>query len=183
MVGGRDAKIDGFNRAINAFRPIGSLIKPVVFLSAIESGMHMASVIEDSPITITPEFGEPWSPKNFDGEHRGELPLVRALGQSLNLATVRLGEVIGLVKIQQRYAELIHKPAKNKYHSFLLGAEALAPLEVLELYNNFASGGFQTPPKAVIAAVDSSNQLIDQRPFNIKNSIEFDAVNAINRGL
>ena len=56
MVGGRDAKVDGFNRAINAFRPIGSLIKPVVFLSAIESGMHLASVIEDSPITITPRF-------------------------------------------------------------------------------------------------------------------------------
>ena len=183
LVGGRDAKVDGFNRAINAFRPIGSLIKPVVFLSAIESGIHLASVIEDSPITITPKFGEPWSPKNFDGEHRGELPLVRALGQSLNLATVRLGEEIGLIKIQQRYAELMNKPAKNKYHSFLLGAEALAPIEVLELYNNFASGGFQTPPKAVIAAVDSSNQLIDQRPFNIKNSIEFDAVNAINRGL
>ena len=91
--------------------------------------------------------------------------------QSLNLATVRLGEEIGLIKIQQRYSELMNKPAKNKYHSFLLGAEALAPIEALELYNNFASGGFQTPPKAVIAAVDSSNQLIDQRPFNIKNSI------------
>ena len=183
MVGGRNAKADGFNRALNAIRPIGSLIKPVVFLAALESGKHLASLIDDSPITITPKFGEPWSPKNFDDEYRGKIPLFRALSQSLNLATVQLGEEIGLEKVLQRYSELINQKPKNVFHSFYLGAEELSPISVLELYNNFASGGFQTPPKAVIAAVDSANQILDQRPFNIRKSIDYKHVTAINKAL
>jgi len=183
MVGGRNAKIDGFNRALNAIRPIGSLIKPVIFLTAIESDRHLASLIDDSPITITPRFGEPWSPKNFDDKYRGEIPLFRALSQSLNLATVQLGEKIGLEKVLRRYSELINKKPKNTFPSFYLGAEELSPISVLELYNNFASGGFQTPPKAVIAAVDSANQILDQRPFNIRKSIDYQHVTAINGAL
>lgn len=183
MVGGRNSKIDGFNRALNALRPVGSLIKPVVFLTAIESDKHLASMVDDSPLTITPEFGEPWSPKNFDDEYRGEIPLFRALSQSLNLATVHLGEDVGLSRVLQRYSELTNKSPKNVFHSFYLGAEELSPVTVLELYNNFASGGFQTPPKAVIAAVDSSNRFLDQRPFNIRKSIDFEHVTAMNRAL
>ncbi len=183
MVGGRNAKIDGFNRALNAIRPIGSLIKPVVFLTAIESDKHLASLVDDSPITITPRFGEPWSPKNFDGKHRGKVPLFRALSQSLNLATVQLGEEIGLEKVLRRYSELINQKPKNTFHSFYLGAEEMSPLDVLDLYNNFASGGFRTPPKAVIAAVDSTNQILDQRPFDISKSIDYEHVRAINQAL
>ena len=183
MVGGRNAKIDGFNRAINAKRPIGSLIKPVIYLAALESGKHLASIILDVPITITPKFGDSWSPKNFDGKSRGPVPLVRALAQSLNLATVNLGQEIGLEPILRRYSQLSNRPPKNTYPSFFLGAEALSPVVILELFNNFASGGFHTPPKTVIAAVDANNRLIDQRPFKIKKSIDFEHVAAINHAL
>jgi len=183
LVGGRKGRVDGFNRALNAQRPVGSLIKPVVYLTAIESGMHLASPVTDEPITLRPKFGESWSPKNFDGEYRGELPLIRALAESLNLATVRVGMEVGLDLIQQRFANLVgHKPA-NPYPSFLLGAESLAPIKVLELYGNFASGGFRTPPKAVIAVLDETGRPITHHPFTLQQTIEPHHTATLNRAL
>lgn len=183
MVGGRQGRVDGFNRALSAERPVGSLIKPVVYLAALEQGLHLASTVKDEPITITPRFGEPWSPKNFDGKHRGELPMVAALAQSLNLATVHLGETVGLPNVHKRFAELTQRPAKNRYPSFLLGAESLSPVKMLELYGNFASGGFRTQPKAVIAVLDENGAPVSHHPFNLEQTIAPEHADAINRAL
>ncbi len=183
LIGGRKGRVDGFNRALNAHRPIGSLVKPVVYLTALESGLHLASLVKDEPITIQPEHGEPWSPKNFDGESRGELPLVRALAESLNLATVNLGTTVGLDLIQRRFANLVGHPPQNRYPSFLLGAESLSPLQMLELYGNFASGGFRTPPKTVIAVLDSKGEPLSHHPFELTQTIEPHNAGAINRAL
>ena len=183
LVGGRKGRVDGFNRALAARRPVGSLIKPVVYLAALESGLHLASLIKDEPITLQPKFGKAWSPKNFDGKYRGELPLVRALAQSLNLATVHLGTQIGLATIQQRFEQLVGRSVENPYPSFLLGAESLTPIEMLELYGNFASGGFRTEPKAVIAVLDENNEPVSHHPFELTQTIELKHVAAINRAL
>ena len=183
MVGGRKGRVDGFNRALNAERPVGSLIKPVVYLTALESGLHLASLIEDKPITIAPEYGDSWTPKNFDNKYRGELPLVRALAQSLNLATVNLGMQIGLPRIQQRYADLTGARPNNRYPSLLLGAETMSPIKILELYGNFASGGFHTPPKAVIAVLDEQGAPVTHHPFTLEQSIEPEHISSINRAL
>ncbi len=183
MVGGRKGRVDGFNRAINASRPVGSLIKPVVYLSALESGMHLGSIVQDEPVTIEPRFGEPWTPKNFDEAYRGELPMVRALAESLNLATVNIGMTVGLELIQQRFQSLVGRPANNPYPSFLLGAESLSPLKTLELYGNFASGGFRTPPKAVIAVLDSAGRPISQHPFHLEQTIDGRHAATLNRAL
>lgn len=183
LVGGRKGRVDGFNRALNAERPVGSLLKPVVYLSAVESGMHLAQTIVDEPIELTPEHGETWQPKNFDGEFRGELPLVRALAQSLNLTTVHLGLQLGLSTIQDRFAKLTNQTPKNRYPSLLLGAESLAPIKVLELYGNFASGGFRTPPKAVIAVLDSEGRALTHRPFELEQTIAPEHAATINRAL
>ncbi|MEM7099441.1 MAG: penicillin-binding protein 1B [Pseudomonadota bacterium] len=183
LVGGRKGRVDGFNRALSAQRSVGSLIKPVVFLSALENGLHLASIVPDEPITITPDNGQPWTPKNFDGQYRGELPLVRALAQSLNLATVHLGTQIGLETIQDRFEHLIGRPAQNPYPSFLLGAESLAPIEMLRLYGNFASGGFRTEPKAVIAVLNDRGEPLSHHPFELEQTVSLENVAAINRAL
>ncbi|NOX52782.1 MAG: penicillin-binding protein 1B [Gammaproteobacteria bacterium] len=183
LVGGRKGRVDGFNRALNAQRPVGSLIKPIIFLTAIESGMTLADLIVDEPITIQPQHGEPWSPKNFDNKYRGELPLIRALAESLNLATVNLGTQVGLPTIQARFKSFVgHKP-NNRYPSFFLGAESLAPIKMLELYGNFASGGFRTPPKAVIAVLDEFGTPITHHPFELQQTIQSDHAATINRAL
>ncbi|MEM9622255.1 MAG: penicillin-binding protein 1B [Pseudomonadota bacterium] len=188
LVGGRKGRVDGFNRALSARRPVGSLIKPVIYLSALEAGMHLASPIEDSAVTIQAKLGqsqsgEAWTPKNFDGAEHGSLPLVRALAESLNLATVNLGMKIGLEQIQQRFANLVGREPANRYPSFLLGAESLSPVEMLEFYGNFASGGFRTVPKAVIAVLDEQGKPVSHHPFALQQTIQADDVGAINRAL
>ncbi|MGK0220927.1 MAG: penicillin-binding protein 1B [Limisphaerales bacterium] len=183
LVGGRKGRVDGFNRALNAERPVGSLIKPVVFLAAIETGMNLAQTIVDEPITLQPEYGEPWSPKNFDGKFRGELPLIRALAESLNLATVHLGQQVGLELIQSRFATLTNRQPTNPYPSFMLGAESMSPIKMLELYGNFASGGFRSDPKAVVAVLDEAGRPISHHPFEITQTIQSKDVAALNRAL
>ena len=183
LVGGRKGRVDGFNRALNAQRPVGSLIKPVVFLAAIETGMNLAQTIVDEPITLQPKYGEPWSPKNFDGKFRGELPLIRALAESLNLATVHLGQQVGLELIQSRFATLTNRQPTNPYPSFMLGAESLSPIKILELYGNFASGGFRSDPKAVVAVLDEDGRPISHHPFEITQTIQSEDVATLNRAL
>ncbi len=183
LVGGRQGRIDGFNRALNAERPVGSLIKPVVYLTAIERGMSLADSVVDEPMTLTPQFGESWSPKNFDGKFYGELPLFRALAQSLNLATVQLGMSIGLEQIQSRLANLTAREPKNPYPSLLLGAEPLSPLKMLELYGNFASGGFRTHPKAVIAVLNPEGRPVSHHPFELEQTIAPDHAATLARAL
>lgn len=183
LVGSRQGRVDGFNRALNAQRPVGSLIKPVVYLSAIEEGMSLTDTVVDEPVTLTPEFGDAWSPKNFDGAHHGELPMYRALAQSLNLATVHLGMQIGLPKIQARLEHLTARAPNNPYPSLLLGAEALTPLKMLELYGNFASGGFRTRPKAIIAVLDPTGHPITHHPFDLEQTIELEHAGTLARAL
>ena len=106
-----------------------------------------------------------------------------ALAESLNLATVHVGTEIGLSGIQGRFASLTGRAPVNRYPSLLLGAEAMTPLEMLELYGNFASGGFRTPPKAVIAVLDETGRPLTHRPFELFQSIDPASVAALNRAL
>ncbi len=86
----------GFNRALDAKRQVGSLLKPVIYLSAIQSNRYnWASPIEDSQISIQSE-GKNWTPKNYSGGEHGIVPMMTALVNSYNLSAVRLGQEFGL---------------------------------------------------------------------------------------
>jgi penicillin-binding protein 1B len=162
VAGGRIAGFDGFNRALDASRPIGSLIKPVIYLKALESGYHLASMVDDAPITR--RIGnQTWSPRNYDKRIHGPVPIVRALGDSLNLATVRLGLDLGVEAIADRVEDLSGHRVTNRYPSLLLGAETLTPLEVAALFGTIANSGFRAQPKAVITVTDANGQALSQR--------------------
>ncbi|MEZ5559538.1 MAG: penicillin-binding protein 1B [Pseudomonadales bacterium] len=182
LAGGRTTGFDGLNRVLNARRPVGSLIKPVIYLTALERGYHMASPLEDSPVSV--RVGErEWTPRNFDGELHGTVPLVRALGDSLNLATVHLGMTLGVDTVAARLSALTGRAPDNRYPSLLLGAENMTPLEVAGLYGIFASGGFQMPPKAVIAVLDEQGAPVSQHPFALEQRIEAHVAETLGRGL
>ena len=100
VVGGREVGTDGFNRALDARRPIGSLVKPAVYLTALETGRYnAATLIEDAPIELKLSDGSVWAPQNFEHQVYGTVPMARALAESMNLATVRLGLDLGLPKV------------------------------------------------------------------------------------
>ncbi len=182
IAGGRTAGFDGFNRALDARRPIGSLIKPVVYLTALEHGYHLASVLQDTPVSLN-QGGHTWRPSNFDHEAHGPVPLIRGLGDSMNLATVNLGLALGVDTVAARFGTLTGTPPSNDYPSLLLGAEAMSPLDVTALYGTFASGGFHMQPKAVIAVLDENGQPISRYPLNPDQRIDPAHARVLNQAL
>jgi penicillin-binding protein 1B len=182
IVGGRSG--DGFNRALDARRPIGSLIKPAIYLTALESGRYtLASVIDDSPIDVKLDNGDVWSPHDYDGEPRGEVPLIRALAESLNLATVRLGLDVGLEPIAKSLGRLGLAQKPKLYPSMLLGALALTPLEVAQIYNTLANGGFRVPLRAVRDVLGEDGQVLQRYSMQIEQAADPAAVYALNHAL
>ncbi len=103
MVGGKRTGYDGFNRELNFSRQIGSLVKPAVYLTAFAhpEQYNLATTLEDKPLTFKGCEGSAWTPRNYDRQYRGEVPLYIALAQSLNVPTVSLGMKLGLDKCQR----------------------------------------------------------------------------------
>ena len=89
---GSGSAFTGFNRAVDAKRQVGSLLKPVIYMTALESGRYnLASSIDDSPITVNLGDGSKWNPKNYSNRDHGYVPLTTALANSYNHSAVRLG--------------------------------------------------------------------------------------------
>jgi len=184
IVGGRRASFDGFNRALDMQRPIGSLAKPLVYLAAFESGRYTpASIVDDAPIELKLPNGQVWKPNNFDRKVRGPVPLVRALTQSLNLPTVRLGMDVGLDKVAKTYVQLGLDEAPAAYPSMLLGAANLNPLQVAQMYNTLANGGFRSPLRAVRAVIDEHGKPLKAPELEVQVAAPADAVYALDRML
>lgn len=184
LVGSREVATDGFNRALDAKRPVGSLMKPFVYLAALQSGDYtLASSVEDAPIDLVLENGQTWSPQNFSFESHGDVPLLQALAASYNQATVQLGLATGvdaLVEILDSFGLQERPPA---YPSLLLGSLDLAPFDVASLYNTLANDGFRTPLTAVRSVIDSTGQPLTRTALEVDQVADLNAVHQLNRGL
>ena len=155
VVGGRDFGTDGFNRALDARRPIGSLVKPAVYLTAIETTKYnAATLIEDAPIELKLPDGSVWAPQNFEHEVYGQVPMARALADSMNLATIKLGLSLGLPKVVATLQSLGFEGTPALNPSLLLGTVEMTPLEVVQIYTALANGGFRARLRSVHAVLD-----------------------------
>jgi len=184
LVGGRRVGYNGFDRALDAVRPMGSLVKPFVYLAALESGRYTAaSIIQDEPIDVKLRNGTHWRPTNFTREVYGPVPVVRALAESLNLATVGLGLDVGLPNVTrtlQRFG-LTRKPVEVP--AMLLGSVSVTPIEAAQLYGGLANGGFRTPLRAVRAVISADGKPLRAFPLQVSQVAEPDAVYQVNRML
>jgi penicillin-binding protein 1B len=151
LVGDRDPSYAGFNRALEARRPIGSLVKPAVYLTALShpERYHVLTPLNDTPLKLKNRQGALWIPHNYNRAAHGTIPMYRALAQSYNLATVRLGMDMGIARVSQTLKELGVEGAIPTYPAMLLGAIDLSPFEVAQMYQTLASGGFYTPLRAI----------------------------------
>lgn len=174
----------GFNRAIDAKRQVGSLLKPIIYLSALESGRYTwASRIEDSPISIPTDGNKTWTPKNYSGSGYGYVPMAQALANSYNLSAVRLGQEFGLATFSNNLTKFGVASKIPNYPSIFLGAVDMSPMEVLSIYGNFATGGFKYPNKAIRSVVDSSGRLLDRYSLNVQQTIDPSSAYLLNYGL
>ena len=184
LAGGRNAGFDGFNRALDARRPVGSLIKPLVYLAALESGDYsLASTLDDEPIDVPLSNGDVWSPDNFSDESHGPVPMVRALADSYNQATVRLGLEVGVDKVAALFERLGLTAEPPAYPSLLLGAVELSPFEIAQLYNSLANGGDRMPLKAVRSVTDADGELLNRYPLELLPAADADAIHQLNQAL
>jgi penicillin-binding protein 1B len=184
IVGGRRASFDGFNRALDARRPIGSLAKPMVYLAALETAEYSpVSYLADVPVELKLPNGDLWRPANFTREINGPVPMVRALTQSLNLATVNLGLEVGLDRVAETYVQLGLEEEPKAYPSMLLGAANLSPFDVAQMYNTLANGGFRSPLRAVRAVVDEQNKPLKAPQLEVEQVANPEAVYTLDRML
>ena len=182
IVGGRNVAYDGFNRALDARRQFGSLVKPFVYLTALQTGRYnAATIIQDAPVQIKLANGELWRPENFTKQTYGPVPLVRALAESLNQATVALGMDVGLPQIAATLQHFGLERPVPQVPSMLLGAVEVTPLEVAQLYNGLANGGFRNPLRAVRAVINENGKAVKAFPLQVTPVAPPDAVYAVDR--
>nr|WP_238481259.1 penicillin-binding protein 1B [Dyella telluris] len=161
IVGSKVPGDQGFNRALDARRQIGSLVKPLVYLVALTNPgrWNLASPVEDSPISLRQPDGSYWTPKNDEGDVHGSVPMVDALVHSWNLATINLGMNIGVSRIKA-FLESFGLTDVNASPSLLIGAVDMAPLQAAQLYQYIAADGHALPLLAVRGVVDARGQTV-----------------------
>jgi len=170
LVGGRDPGYAGFNRALDAVRPIGSLIKPVVYLTALSQPerYNLVSLLSDSPVSLRTRDGKRWEPRNYDRKTHGQVPLYQALAKSYNLATVNLGLELGLDQVVATLSTLGARRPVDPVPALLLGSVSLTPLEVSQLYQTLAAGGFHTPLRAIREVLDAAGRPLNRYPLAVE---------------
>ena len=185
LIGGRDVRLPGFNRALDAVRPIGSLLKPAIYLSALEDYRlyHWGSLIEDAPIEIEAEEGNLWTPQNYDRKSRGQVTMLDALAYSYNQAAARLGMDLGLPQVLETLKRLGVERDLPSYPAVLLGGTGLTPIEVASMYQTIASGGFNTPLRAIREVLDAEGKPLSRYPFTVGQRFEPQAIALLSEGL
>ncbi|WP_261843726.1 penicillin-binding protein 1B [Aliamphritea ceti] len=170
VVGGKNTRYQGFNRAIDAIRPVGSLIKPAVYLTALEKGYTLASLLEDEPLTVDLPDGS-WTPKNYDRKSHGDVPLYYSLAKSYNQSTVRLGMDVGVDEVLDTLRRLGFDRDIPAYPSLFLGATAMSPIEVAQIYQTIAGNGFQLPLRAIRMVADAENQELSRYSLVVQQTV------------
>ncbi len=172
LVGGRNARFQGYNRALSASRQIGSLIKPVVYLSALEGGLYtMGSSIDSGPVTVRLSKTKIWKPKNYNPKELGMVSFESALVHSLNTPTVRIGITSGLENVITTLHKLGLNKAVQPNPSLLLGALQLTPIEVQQVYQTIASSGTYTPLKSIRSVMNSYGKTLKRYPLQVKQVV------------
>ncbi|KAA9133434.1 penicillin-binding protein 1B [Marinihelvus fidelis] len=185
LVGDRYPNRRGFNRALNARRQVGSVIKPLVYLLALEHPQSYSWLtrIEDEPISLVQPDGSRWTPDNYDKQSHGEVSLLEALTRSYNQATVRLGMQIGVNHLVTRLQRLGIEHPVPAVPSTFLGAVELTPLEVTQLYQSIAAGGYSVPLRAVTAVQTPAGETLNRYPLRLTPQARRDAIAVLNYGL
>lgn len=160
VVGARKPDAQGFNRALDARRPIGSLVKPFVYLVALAQPdrWSLMTPLSDRRIALRQPNGQVWTPQNADGKEHGEVLLVDALARSLNLATVRLGLDVDVRKVARVLEALIPGAKVDALPSLLLGAVDLSAFQVAQAYQYLAADGRAQPLQAVEAVLGADGR-------------------------
>ncbi|MBQ4833948.1 penicillin-binding protein 1B [Pseudoalteromonas sp. MMG010] len=177
LVAGRDVRYSGFNRVLDTKRNIGSLVKPSVYLSALElPHYNLATLVDDSPLQVKDEQGNIWQPENFDRTYRGMMPLYKAFSKSINIPAVNVGLDVGVEHVIETLHKLGFENEINPYPSLLLGAIEMSSFEVAQLYSTIAADGAYNKLTAITALTDSLGNVLYEHQVKPQSRFEKDAM-------
>jgi penicillin-binding protein 1B len=185
VVGDRNPTYKGFNRAINASRQVGSLIKPVVYLTAFEQnlGYTMATILDDSEFIYEDKHQEDWQPQNYDKKFHGDVTLYESLLKSYNVPAVRTALDVGLDKVIDTINVLGNRQKIMPYPSLALGAINMSPMEMTSIYQSFSTNGFRSRLRSVFAVLDKNRQPLERYALDIDNQVNPESVVLVNSAL
>lgn len=166
LVAGREVDFPGFNRAVLAQRPIGSLIKPLLLYSLIEDGKTLATLVNDKPIRIRQSDNKVWQPQNFDRKYHGRMSLYQAFVRSYNLPFVHLGVDGGLESLAKNLKQINLLKRDVVYPSLLLGTSEMSAFEVTQMFQVIANRGYFSPLTTIRQVSDRSHRTLDRIPID-----------------
>ena len=174
LVSSRKPRDHGYNRALDASRQIGSLIKPAVVLTALKQPKRysLATLVPDQPITVPLANGKTWTPQNFSGESHGPVPLLDVLVHSYNQGTVNLGMDLGPGEVVKTLEQLGVRRKIPAYPSILLGSINMTPFEVAMWYQPLATGGFATPLRSITDVLDKNGDPLARYPVETSEVLD-----------
>lgn len=172
VVGGRDSRYDGFNRALDSERQIGSMAKPFLYLAALEQPQrfNLGTLLQDQPIAIKLPNGTTWKPHNFEKTFGPPVPMYMALAKSMNVPSVNLGMQVGVENVQQTFTQTGFDKAPA-LPSIFLGAVDMSPLEVAQAYSTIAGGGYLTPLQAIRAVTTAAGKPLQRYTLKIRQTL------------
>lgn len=190
MTGGKSFEDSPFNRAVQAKRQPGSAFKPIVYLTAFESGITPWDRRIDAPLDIKLPKGSPepnWTPRNFNKTYRGDMRLEDALALSVNTVAASLGLEVGMERVARRAASL-GLEGLAPHPSLTLGAQEVTPLALTQSYQPFASHGYQTPAFGLKTISTAGGQVLYDRSFSAETSapvrqVDQNTLGLINRAM
>ena len=174
LVGDRNPGYAGFNRAIEAYRPVGSLLKPAIYLTALEQPWRysLTTPVNDKPVKVKDGQGGFWQPQNYDKKSHGQVPLYLALAKSYNQAAANTGMELGLGPVLNTMKKMGIEAKLPSYPSVLLGAASLAPIDIANMYQTIASGGFRMPLRAIDAVVDNQGNPLKRYSLSVERVVK-----------
>jgi penicillin-binding protein 1A len=149
LIGGKDFATSPYNRATQGRRQPGSAFKPIIYLTALTQGCAPEMTLMDAPLSFTDSAGQVWQPRNYNNEYHGAVTMRRALELSLNTATVRLLERVGVSKVVELAKRLHINSTFAPNLSLALGSTEVSPLELAAAYAVIARGGTYIAPSTI----------------------------------
>ncbi len=172
LVGGFDFGKNKFNHVTQAWRQPGSSFKPFIYSAALEKGLTPATVVNDAPLFFDAGVtgGQPWEPKNYDGQFDGPMSLRTALKKSKNMVSIRVLQAVGAQNAQDWITRFGFDADKHPpYLTMALGAGSVTPMQMVTGYAVFANGGLRVNPYLITKITDQAGKVLVETPPQAPN--------------
>ena len=175
MVGGYSFSRSKFNRATQAYRQMGSTVKPILYTAAIDRGLTPTTILVDEPTTFDAGAGQPpYAPRNYDRKFMGTLTLRRALEQSRNIPAVKVIEMLGPTQVAGYAKKFGFSQDFRPFLSMALGAQEVTLLEITSAFSAFPNHGIRMEPYLAASINDRDGSQLEERRPQPKDAIRAD---------